>query len=83
MELTFDPLEVPRLTRHRAAVTSKEASMTSRRAHTLVGSPTSDTTSGTRSMPAFRSLVSVLVSFVGRSFSTLLVRHEAPFDRVG
>jgi hypothetical protein len=36
----------------------------------LVGSLTSDTTSGTRSMLAFRSVVSVLVRFVVRSFST-------------
>jgi hypothetical protein len=35
-----------------------------------VASSISNTTSGTRSMPAFRSVVSVLVRFVGRSFST-------------
>ena len=35
-----------------------------------VARSTSDATSGTRSMPTFRSVVSVLVSFVGRSFST-------------
>jgi hypothetical protein len=34
-----------------------------------VASSASDTTSGTRSMPAFRSVVAVLMSFV-RSFST-------------
>jgi hypothetical protein len=44
--------------------------------HEPVASSTSDATSGTRSMPAFRSVLSVLVSFmeltsfVGRSFST-------------
>ena len=34
-------------------------------------------------MPAFRSVVSVLVSFVDEEFLYELVRHEAPFDRVG
>jgi hypothetical protein len=40
------------------------------RSQDQVASSIVDATSGTRSMPALRSVVSVLVSFVGRSFST-------------
>jgi hypothetical protein len=55
--------------RHQAVV-KQLSSVKSAQRRPLVGSSTSDTTSETRSMPAFRSVVSVLVSFVGRSFST-------------
>jgi hypothetical protein len=54
----------------RQAFANRLSSVKSAQRRPRVGSSTSDTTSETRSMPAFRSVVSVLVSFVVRSFST-------------
>jgi hypothetical protein len=45
--------------------------------HEPVASSTSDATSGTRSMPAFRSVVSVLVSFVRSRSATENRRSQA------